>query len=117
MRQPFSGQLVVFANALLLSACAATHPAGSNGTPSANAAIPATAAPATNNDPKAYGNYVRVVRKGQTLYCQKDLDTGTRMVHETCLTQAQAQAQQDNARNFMQSAQGIANTPVSPIAH
>ena len=107
MTGQFRHEFVGFAAALALSACAATGP------PPAAASSDAAA----KNSPKAYGNYMRVVRGGQTLYCQKDADTSTRMVRETCLTQAQAQAQEENARNFMQGATGIANVPVSPNAH
>jgi hypothetical protein len=61
----------------------------------------------------AYGSYVRVMRNGQALYCKKESDTATRMVQETCLTPAQMQAQQENARDFMRSTQGMANAPVT----
>jgi hypothetical protein len=103
LARQFRQQFVGFAAALALSACAVTAP------PPAATTATDTAA---KNAPKACGNYVRVVRAGQTLYCQKDADTSTRMVHETCVTQAQAQ--EENARNFMQGATGIANSPVSP---
>jgi hypothetical protein len=110
-------RLFAFAAPLALGACAATGAAGSHATGPANVSAPASVASAADG-PKAYGNYMRVVRNGQTLYCQKDLDTATRMVQETCLTPAQAQAQQENAHNFMQGAQGIANTPASgPYGH
>jgi hypothetical protein len=39
--------------------------------------------------------------------------TGTRMMQETCLTQAQMDAQEENARNFTQGVQGIALPPPS----
>ena len=122
MTRQIRQQFVGFAAALALGACAATGPTPSNPAPPASVGAPPTASSgdaAAKNSPKAYGNYVRVVRAGQTLYCQKDADTSTRMVHETCLTQAQAQAQtqEENARNFMQGATGIANVPVSPNAH
>jgi hypothetical protein len=107
-----------FAAALALSACAATHSVSSNGGGSASPATPATAAAPSTGSPKAIGDYNRVVRNGQTLYCKKDTDTSTRMVLETCLTQAQAQAQAEAAHHFMQDSQGIANTPASgPYAH
>lgn len=115
MTRQFRQQLVGFAAALVLSACAATGPAPATPAGPARAdAPPASHTAAAQNAPKAYGNYARVVRGGQTLYCQKDADTSTRMVHETCLTQAQAQAQEESARQFMQNTTGIANSPVSP---
>jgi hypothetical protein len=114
MRRPFRQQLVGLAAALTLCACAATGPTPSNPPGPTSAGTPPTAATTAQNAPKAYGNYVRVVRGGQTLYCQKDADTSTRMVHETCLTQAQAQAQEENARNFMQGATGIATSTAPP---
>jgi len=113
MTQRFHEKLIGFAAASALSACAATGPAPANGPGPASAVTPPATTTAANNAPKAYGNYIRVVHGGQSLYCQKEADTSTRMVHETCLTQAQAQAQEENARNFMQGATGIANTPVS----
>jgi hypothetical protein len=118
MKLQFGEKLLVLAAPLALGACAATGAAGSHPTGPTNVSAPASVPTAADNSPKAYGAYVRVVRNGQTLYCQKDSDTATRMVHETCLTQAQAQAQQENAHNFMQDAQGIANTPASgPYGH
>jgi hypothetical protein len=113
MKQQFHGKHFAFTIALGLSACATTGPAPSTATP-ASVSPPATAATSAQSGPNAYGNYLRVVRGGQTLYCQKDTETSSRMVHETCLTPAQAQAQQDSARQFMQGAQGIATTPISP---
>lgn len=118
MQQQSAGKLLAVMAPLALAACAATGAAGSHATGPTNVAAPASVAPAADNSPKAYGNYLRVVRNGQTMYCQKDSDTATRMVQETCLTPAQAQAQQENAHNFMQGAQGIANTPASgPYGH
>ncbi len=113
MKRQFRLVILAFSGALALSACATTVPGPARAAVSASPSAPAAAAPASGNAPKVFGNYVRVVRGGQTLYCQKDADTSTRMVHETCLTQAQAEAQQENARNFMQGAQGIATTPVA----
>ncbi len=111
-------KLLAFAAPLALGACAATGAAGSHATGPTNLSAPASVAPASDNSPKAYGNFMRVVRNGQTLYCQKDSDTASRMVQETCLTEAEAKAQQENAHNFMQGAQGIANTPASgPYGH
>jgi hypothetical protein len=117
MTRQFRQQFVGFAAALALSACAAPGPTPSNPPPAASVGTAPTATSsdgATKASPKAYGNYVRAVRGGQTLYCQRDADTSTRMVHESCLTLAQAQ--EENARNFMQGAMGIANVPVSPNA-
>jgi hypothetical protein len=118
MKLQFGTKLLACAAPLALGACAATGAAGSHATVPATVSAPAGVAAAPDNSPKAYGNYLRAVRNGQTMYCQKDSDTATRMVQETCLTPAQAQAQQENARNFMQGAQGIANTPASgPYGH
>jgi hypothetical protein len=117
MKQRFGGTFLACAAALALCACAATGPGGSDGTAAAKATVPASVTTAPNNSPKAIGNYMRVQRNGRTLYCQKDLDTATRMVQETCLTQAQAEAQQENARNFMQGAQGMATTVPGPNTH
>ena len=111
MKQHVDGKYLAFAAApLVLCACATTGPAAS--TAAAKVSVPTTVATAPSDSPKAIGDYGRVVRNGQTFYCQKDSDTATRMVHETCITQAQAEAQQENARNFMQGTQGIA-TPVA----
>ena len=116
MKQRSGRKRLIFAAApLVLCACATTGPAAS--TAAAKVSVPATVASAPGDSPKAIGNYGRVVRNGQTFYCQKDADTATRMVHETCITQAQAQAQQENARNFMQSTQGIATSVASPNVH
>ena len=110
-KQPFSAAVLAFAAAVTLAACAAPGPRNSS-TGSSRGSVPAAAAAAPAKDMKAtYGNYGRVMRDGQTLYCKKESDTATRMVQETCLTPEQMLAQQENARNFMQGAQGIANTP------
>jgi hypothetical protein len=95
MSQKPSLGLLVFAAAAALTACATSGP------PPAGAG----AAPA--------GNYRRVVRNGQTLYCQRDTPTGTRMMQETCLTQAEMDAQEEKARSFTQGVQGIALPPPS----
>ena len=116
MKQQLGGKCLAFAAApLVLCACAATGPAAS--TAPAKVSVPATVTTAPRDGPKAIGNYRRVVRNGEALYCQKDADTATRMVQETCITQAQAVAQQENARNFMQSTQGIATSVASPNVH
>ncbi len=108
------GRHMAFAAALALGACATTPPPpAQNPSPASIPAPAATTGTAARKEPQAYGNYLRVVRGGQTLYCQKDSDTNTRMVHETCLTPAQARAQEEEARRFMQGAQGISNTPAS----
>jgi hypothetical protein len=88
--------LLVFVAAAALSACATGGPPKPAGTGSAPT-----------------GNYRRVVRNGQTLYCQRDTPTGTRMMQETCLTQAEMDAQEEKARSFTQGVQGIAMPPPS----
>ena len=39
------------------------------------------------------------------------------MIEETCLTQAQMDAEQEKARNFTEGVQGIANLPPTPNQH
>ncbi len=114
MRSQLSGVLLALALAAALSGCAATAPASSAGSGSASSSAPvATATAPAKHLQGAYGNYTRVVRDGQVFYCDQEKDTGTRMVHETCLTQTQMEAQQENARNFMQGVQGMAASPPS----
>ena len=111
MNSRFTLTVMLIAASAAISACATTP------TPApVVAAVPvapvkgstATAKPMKS----AYGNYTRVVRNGQAMYCQQDKDTGTRMVHEVCLTEEQMREQQEHARNFMQDAQ-IAAPPIA----
>jgi hypothetical protein len=112
MRSQIRGALLALALAAALTACAATAPASSIGTGAASSsAPPATASASAKHMHGAFGNYTRVVRDGQTFYCDQEKDTGTRMLHETCLTQSQMEAEQENARNFMQGVQGMAASP------
>ncbi|HEV2700196.1 MAG TPA: hypothetical protein VGV09_01095 [Steroidobacteraceae bacterium] len=96
--------LSIFAVALALSSCAATGPAK-----------PSSTSPATTG--ASVGNYRRVVRNGQTLYCINEIPTGKRMVEETCVTQAQMNEQEEKARNFTQGTQGMALPLASPNSH
>jgi hypothetical protein len=119
MRPQIRREILAFAAASTLAACAATGPSNPSGPGSAISSAPAAAAaPAAKGMKSAYGNYVRVTRNGQAVYCKEERDTATRMMQETCLTQAQMEAQEENARKFMQGTQGIANTPASgPYGH
>lgn len=92
------------AAAMVLTSCAATVPAQPAPKPAATAA-------------KTMPGYRAVVRNGQTLYCTKETQTATRLVEETCLTQAQMDAARDNARNFTEGVQGIATLPPTPNQH
>lgn len=92
--------LLLWAAAAWLSACTAAGP-------------PKPASTVTS----PYGNYRQVVRNGQTFFCRSEKVTGTLFTEENCLTQAQMQAQEENARRIAQDAQSIAVAPASPNAH
>lgn len=94
----------ILAAAAVLTSCAATVPTQPAPKPAATAA-------------KTAPGYRVVVRNGQTLYCTKEMPTGSRMIEETCLTQAQMDAARDNARNFTEGVQGIATLPPTPNQH
>jgi hypothetical protein len=94
MNRKTSVRLLTITAVLALAACAATGP------PQPSHA--AAAAPAS---------YKRVVRNGVTLYCRKEMPTGTRFVEETCLTQAQMDAQQKNAQGFTDDVHGMTVLP------
>lgn len=104
MNKDLARGLQILTAALALAACAATVP------PKPTAA-PAATGVAT------VGGYRRVQRNGQTYYCIKEIPTGSLMAQETCLTQAQMDAEQEKARNFAEGVQGIATLPPSPNAH
>lgn len=61
----------------------------------------------------AYGNFIRVSRNGQTIYCNEDYGPGSHIRYETCLTPALAVAldsrQRDN--NFMSTGEQGAIAP------
>ncbi len=104
-------RLLILAAASALTSCATTAPAAQATVPAKPAAVPAASA-AT-----AVPGYRRVMRNGQTLYCVKEIPTGSRMIEETCLTQAQMDAEQEKARNFTEGVQGIATLPPTPNQH
>jgi hypothetical protein len=100
MNRKMGGGVLVCAATLALDACAATAPAQP-----IVAARPSGASTATSS------NYKRVVRNGQTLYCKKETPTGTRFVEETCLTQAQMDAQEKKAQSFTDDVHGMTVLP------
>jgi hypothetical protein len=61
--------------------------------------------------------YRKVVVNGEPVYCRDDLATGSRIVRDpVCLTQAQLQAEQATAQQFIQAVQRLGsfggNTPM-----
>jgi hypothetical protein len=117
MRSQFMGALLACAAAAALAACAATNPASSASAGSAGAGVPAAAAaPPAKPLRGELAAYKPVVRDGETWYCAQEKDTGTRMMHETCLTQSQIEAKEENMRHFMQDAQGLATSSANPNA-
>lgn len=105
--------LTIFVGAAALAACATQPPPAAAAAAATATVVPASATGTHAKAMKsAYGNYVRVVRGGQTMYCQQDKDTSTRMIHEVCMSEDQMREQQEHARNFMQDAQ-IASPPIS----
>lgn len=58
--------------------------------------------------------YRRVVKNGQELFCRREAVTGTRTrTNDTCLTQAQLDAQIRSAREFIDK---VVSTPTEPEA-
>jgi hypothetical protein len=104
MNKNLASGLQILAAAMALTSCAATDPTKPTATSAATGAA-------------TVGGYRRVVRNGQTYYCIKEIPTGSLMVQETCLAQAQMDAEQEKARNFAEGVQGIATLPPSPNAH
>jgi hypothetical protein len=92
--------LLLLAVAAGLSACATTAPTKPAATVSSSS-----------------GGYRQVVRNGQTLYCRTEKVTGTLFQEENCLTQAQMQAQEEDARRFAHDVQGLATATSSPNSH
>ena len=109
------GGLAVAVSAVMLGACAAPAPAPAKipATPEATAA----SAKSTSSAPATIGKYRRVVRNGQTYYCTQERPTGSLTMQETCLTQAQAEAQEKAARDFALGVQGLPQLPPSPNSH
>jgi hypothetical protein len=102
--------LPMLAAACALGACATTAPATQATVPAKPVAVPAASA-------ATLPGYRRVVRNGQTLYCINEIPTGSRMMEETCLTQAQMDSEREKARNFTEGVQGIATLPPTPNQH
>lgn len=57
--------------------------------------------PAANQDLLKQG-YKPVVRRGETLYCRKEMLTGSRFMTEVCLTQQQISVLEKQARDDLQ---------------
>jgi hypothetical protein len=111
MKRKRCGSLPIGAATLALAACAAKAPTQPVATTVASATTATAGATATASTGPALAAYKRVVRNGQTLYCKKEIPTGTRFVEETCLTQAQMDAQSKNAQNFTDDVHGMAVLP------
>jgi hypothetical protein len=98
----------------LLAACASQPPATAQQTaaPTAKPAAAASAASAAGN--KDTGPFHRVVRDGQTLYCDDGPQLGSRMARPRCLTEAQFQQwQEQNAYYKEEVERGKANAITS----
>jgi hypothetical protein len=114
MKRELRGPLLIGAATVVLAACAAsapTRPAGTTAASTTTTTTTAAGATAAAGTGPALAAYKRVVRNGQTLYCKKEIPTGTRFVEETCLTQAQMDAQSKNAQNFTDDVHGMAVLP------
>jgi hypothetical protein len=103
---------LVAASLVALAACA-----GQPQQPAAPAAATASAGSGTASGQDLAGSkssssvpygYTRVVRHGTEYFCHKENVTGSRMEkHETCLTQAQIDAQRAAGVDFTEQVQGM----------
>jgi hypothetical protein len=139
---------VILTGASLVVGCAAQAPASSTATggghqtvAAAGSAVPHAASAAAQVTPakpqttsgmsqsasaapqkgdNTSGGYTRVVVHGKELFCRTEAITGTRMEHRICLTQAQLEARQEAARQYLETLQrdaGVAGAvnPLGPM--
>jgi hypothetical protein len=117
--------LVFLTGALLGAGCAAQAPATSTGTSAGHedvAAAASAAPPAATNQQQPVSlksqsastapqkddptdGYDRVVVEGKELFCRTEATPGTRIRNKVCRTRAELEAQQEAAKQYIDSAQ------------
>jgi hypothetical protein len=116
--------LVILMGASLVVGCASQAPVTSSGTGSGGEGVAATASAqaataqpqsasltsqtasvAAQKDDDATRGYQRVVVEGQELFCRREAAPGSRITSRVCRTRAELEAQQEAARQYIDSAQ------------
>jgi hypothetical protein len=122
MSSKFYGRFLVISAALALGACASTQPAAPPSVETSranlalasnNAAVSEASSPlGTSGATLKPGNgYRKVVKNGETYYCEKTAATGTRVnAKVTCLTQAEMTALSQNGQDLLN---GVRSQPGS----
>jgi hypothetical protein len=95
---------IILAATSLAVGCAA-QPSRTSAPTGAGVAATGSASTATRKSDDIALGYDRVVINGKQLFCRTEPITGTRISHKVCLTQAQLQARQDAARQFIETLQ------------
>jgi hypothetical protein len=119
MSSQIYGRFLVISAALALGACASTKPAeppsaetarANLAVASSNAAVSEASSPlGTSSASLKPGNgYRKVVKNGETYYCEKSATTGTRVnAKVTCLTQAEMTALSQNGQDLLNGVRSV----------